>query len=479
MNHEFKPYPAYKDSGVPWLGEVPEHWEVLPNRALFAEVKDRDHPEEQMLSVTITKGVIRQQALLAGSSKKDSSNLDKSAYKLVRPGDIAYNKMRAWQGAVGVSDYQGIVSPAYVVQRPREGVHSRYVHYLLRTPAFAKEAERWSYGITSDMWSLRPEHFKMIYGCLPPLPEQAAIVRFLDHVDRRIRRYIRAKQKQINLLEEQKQAIIHRAVTRGLDPKVRLKPSGVEWLGDVPEHWEVKRCRYLFREVDKRSADGSEQHLSMSQRLGLVPSHLVENRTLVSESYAGGKLCAAGDLILNRLKAHLGVFALAQHSGVISPDYTVLRPIEPDGAEYFEQVLRSPACRRELRIRTKGIVEGFWRLYTDDFYDIRLPVPPAEERCAIIAYNRSATTGIDRGVAAAKREIALLREYRTRLIADVVAGKLDVREEAARLPDEPEEPELVDEAGREEDDDEVSDDSDIESIAAEAGTPAEGNGRGQ
>ena len=118
MNHEFKPYPAYKDSGVPWLGEVPEHWEVLPNRALFAEVKDRDHPEEQMLSVTITKGVIRQQALLAGSSKKDSSNLDKSAYKLVRPGDIAYNKMRAWQGAVGVSDYQGIVSPAYVGAAP-------------------------------------------------------------------------------------------------------------------------------------------------------------------------------------------------------------------------------------------------------------------------------------------------------------------------------------------------------------------------
>ena len=187
-----------------------------------------------MLSVTITNGVIRQQALLADSSKKDSSNLDKSAYKLVRPGDIAYNKMRAWQGAVGVSDYRGIVSPAYVVQRPREGADSRYLHYFLRTPGFAKEAERWSYGITSDMWSLRPEHFKMIYSCLPPLPEQAAIVCFLDHVDRRIRHHIRAKQKLIKLLEEQKQAIIHRAVTRGLDPSVRLKPSGVEWLGEVP-----------------------------------------------------------------------------------------------------------------------------------------------------------------------------------------------------------------------------------------------------
>lgn len=170
---KLRPYPVYKDSGVSWLGEVPAHWEVLPNRLLFAEVNDRDHPEEQMLSVTITKGVIRQQELLADTSKKDSSNLDRSAYKLVRPGDIVYNKMRAWQGTVGVSDYRGIVSPAYIVQRPSEGVNTRYLHYLFRTPAFAKEAKRWSYGITSDMWSLRPEDFKVIYGCLSSLPKQA------------------------------------------------------------------------------------------------------------------------------------------------------------------------------------------------------------------------------------------------------------------------------------------------------------------
>ncbi len=213
---------------------------------MFTEIKERGHPDADMLSVTITKGVIRQRALLAGSTKKDSSNLDKSAYKLARPGDIAYNKMRAWQGAVGVFEYQGIVSPAYIVQRPREGADSHFLHYLLRTPAFAKEAERWFYGIASDMWSLRPEHFKMIYSCLPPLAEQAAVVRFLDHADPRIRRYIRAKQKLIKLLEEQKQAIIHRAVTRGLNPNVRFKPSGVEWLGGVPEHWDLVRLGCLI-----------------------------------------------------------------------------------------------------------------------------------------------------------------------------------------------------------------------------------------
>ncbi len=164
---------------------------------------------------------------------------------------------------------------------------------------------------------------------------------------------------------------------------------------------------------------------------------------MAERGYAGGKLCEVGDLVLNRLKAHLGVFALTQLAGVISPDYTVLRPIDPEGAAYFEQVLRSPACRGELRIRAKGIVEGFWRLYTDDFYDIRLPMPPIQECRAIIEHNHSATTEIDHAARGTEREISLLREYRTRLIADVVTGKLDVREAAAYLADEADTPDTV------------------------------------
>lgn len=217
MIEGLQPYPEYRESGQKWLGKIPAHWDVLPNRALFEEVKDRNHPNEEMLSVTITRGIIRQKALLTDTSKKDSSNVNKSAYKLVQLGDIAYNKMRAWQGAVGVSSYRGIISPAYVVMRPRKDCTPWYYHHLFRTPSFAKEAERWSYGITSDMWSLRPEHFKVIYSVEPPPDEQAAIVRFLDHANRKMDGFIRAKRKLIGLLNEQKQAIIHRAVTRGVD----------------------------------------------------------------------------------------------------------------------------------------------------------------------------------------------------------------------------------------------------------------------
>jgi type I restriction enzyme S subunit len=448
MIANLQPYPEYKESEQAWLGRVPRHWPVLPNRALFLEVKERDHPDEEMLSVTITQGVIRQKSLLAGTSKKDSSNLDRSAYKLVCPRDIAYNKMRAWQGAIGASELRGIISPAYVVIRLREERNlPRYFHHLYRTPHFAKEAERWSYGITSDMWSLRPEHFKMIYTPQPPPEEQAVIVRFLDWVNGRLERAIRAKRKVIALLNEQKQAIIHRAVTRGLDPTVPLKPSGIPWLGDIPKHWEMLRSKYIFREVDNRSATGEETHLSMSQKFGLIPSSQVVERRLVSESYAGAKLCEKGDLVLNRLKAHLGVFTLAPERGVVSPDYTVFRPAMEMEARYFEAVYRTPACRVELRQRAKGIVEGFWRLYTDDFYNIRLPVPPVDEQKRIMAQLDIELSGVNTAITRLEREIALLREYRTRLTADVVTGKVDVRAAARQLPAEAAESESIVDTG--------------------------------
>ena len=448
MIADLKPYSEHKASSQAWLGDIPQHWSVLPNRALFAEVKDRNHPDEEMLSVTIKRGIVRQKALLEGTSKKDSSNLDKSAYKLVQPRDIAYNKMRAWQGAIGASTLRGIISPAYVVMRlHKDDDLPSYFHHLYRTPQFAKEAERWSYGITSDMWSLRPEHFKMIYTPEPPPAEQASIVRFLDWANGRLERAIRAKRKVIALLNEQKQAVIHRAVTRGLDPSVPLKPSGISWLGDIPQHWEGKRSKYVYREVDNRSSTGEETHLSMSQKYGLIPSSQIEVKRLVSESYAGAKLCEKGDLVLNRLKAHLGVFALAPERGLVSPDYTVFRPVRELEERYFEAVYRTPACRVELRKRAKGIVQGFWRLYTDDFYDIRVPVPPLDEQKLIMAQLDIDLSGANIAIYRLEREIELLREYRTRLVADVVTGKLDVRKAAVRLPEEAPPDTIEDEMG--------------------------------
>jgi type I restriction enzyme S subunit len=196
----------------------------------------------------------------------------------------------------------------------------------------------------------------------------------------------------------------------------------------------------------------------MSQKLGLIPSSQIHEKRLVSESYAGAKLCEKDDLVLNRLKAHLGVFALAPKNGLVSPDYTIFRPVRELDARFFEAVYRTPACRIELRKRAKGIVEGFWRLYTDDFYDIRVPVPPVDEQRHIVSQLEIDLAGVNNAITRLEREIVHLREYRTRLVYDLVTGKLDVLEVAERLPIESAELAAINAAL---DDDEAVDDSEL------------------
>lgn len=433
-----KPYPEYKDSGQAWLAAVPRHWSVLPNRAMFNEVKDRGYADEQMLSVTITRGIVPQKALLADSSKKDSSNQDKSKYKLVQPRDIAYNKMRAWQGAVGASELRGIISPAYVVMRLRDSKNlPRYIHHLYRTPQFAKEAERWSYGITSDMWSLRPEHFKLICTPQPPLDEQAAIVRFLDHANGRIERCIRAKQKLMALLNEQKQAIIHRAVTRGLNPNVPLKPSGIPWLGNIPKHWEVLRAKYLFREVDDRSINGDEELLSVSHITGVTPRSQKNITMFKAQSYVGHKMCRPGDLVVNTMWAWMAAFGVSEHTGIISPAYAVYRPRNAERivGGYIDGILRTQPYIANIRCRSTGVRASRLRLYPEEFFRLPIVLPKATEQKQIVERIAVETKQLNIALARAAREIELLREYRTRLVADVVTGKLDVRAAARQLPE--------------------------------------------
>ena len=318
------------------------------------------------------------------------------------------------------------------ILRPKEDTYGPYLFWTLQSKPTAYQFHVEAKGVTR--YGLAHHGIQSAVIPHPPLPEQKAIVRFLDHTDEQIQRYIAAKERLIALLDEERRALIHQAVIRGLDPNVRLKPSSVDWLRDIPEHWEVIRARFLFKEVDRRSTTGEETHLSMSQVLGLVPSDQVE-KSLISDSYVGGKLCAKGDLVLNRLKAHLGVFAMAKQAGVVSPDYSVFQKRVDSEMEYFELVLRLPALRAELRIRSKGIVEGFWRLYSGDLFDIKLPIPPVAEQAAIVANLSHVTNSLDATIARTRSQIDLMNEYRTRLIADVVTGQLDVQEAAEQLQD--------------------------------------------
>lgn len=382
---ELRAYPEYIPTGIDWLGEIPSHWMSFPNRTLFHEIIDRNHPDEQMLSVTIGHGITTQRSLLEDSSKKDSSNLDRSAYKLVQTGDLVYNKMRAWQGAIGISNFEGIVSPAYIVLRPAATQYPDYVHYLFRTPAFAKEAERWSYGITSDQWSLRSEDFKQIYSLLPPLAEQIAIANFLDAMDARITTYIAAKRKMIALLEEQKQAIINQAVTRVLDPDVPLKPSGVDWLGDIPAHWEVRRAKQIWTEVDERSEYGEEELLSVSHLTGVTPRSEKNITMFQAESYAGHKLCRLGDLVVNTMWAWMGALGVSKQLGIVSSSYAVYRPRRAEFVipDYMETLLRTELYVDEYNRQSTGIHSSRMRLYPDQFLRLPILLPPVVEQASL------------------------------------------------------------------------------------------------
>jgi len=436
MINDLKPYSEYRESATSWIGNIPSHWKVRRFKYILREQDLRSSDgKEQLLRVSQYTGVT-QRLRSDGLDEPDTRADSLVGYKNVAPDDLVINIMLAWNGSLGVSRYNGIASPAYCVYRFGPEAYPWYYHHLLRSPAYKARIKAISTGVVESRLRLYTDSLYRLESLLPPPDEQAAIVRFLNHVNHRIERTIKAKRKVIALLNEQKQVIIHSAVTRGLDTNVKMKPSAISWLGDIPEHWEDLRSKYVFHEVDERSITGTETHLSMSQKYGLIPNSQIEERRLVSESYVGAKLCRIGDLVLNRLKAHLGVFALAPEPGLISPDYTVFRPARPMVARYFEAMYRTPACRVELRKRAKGIVQGFWRLYTDDFYDIRVPVPPLKEQDEIMQYLDKELSSINTVIAGTEREIDLLREYKTRLISDVVTGKLDVRQAAEELPNE-------------------------------------------
>jgi len=440
MIEGLQPYSEYQESGHKWLGRVPKHWALLPNRALFKEVKDRNHPSEEMLSVTIMRGIIRQKALLFDTFKKDSSNIDKAAYKLVQPGDIAYNKMRAWQGAVGSSSLRGIVSPAYVVMRPRNDCAPSYYHHLFRTPSFAKEAERWSYGITSDMWSLRREHFKVIYSVLPPSDEQAAIVRFLDHANRKVDGFIRAKRKLITLLGEQKQIITHRAITRGLNPNAPRKPSGIPWLDDIPAHWTVTALRRHWRVTDCKHLtvpfvdDGIPLASVVEvQSFALNLAHCKKTtRPWYRLLIEGDRKPKRGDLIYCR-NASVGACALVETDidFAMGQDVCLIRSTHQN-QRFLNYLLHSPFMDRQLALLLVG--STFKRINVADIKALTVLVPPRREQDAICAHLDSQLRVYDASISRTEREIALMQEYRTRLTADVVTGKLDVRAAAAKLP---------------------------------------------
>lgn len=421
-----KPYPAMKSSGAESLGDIPEHWGITDLRHLLRRVTERDRPDLPLLSVVRERGVILRDL----EDREENHNYvpdDLSNYKVVRAGQFAMNKMKAWQGSYGVSQFDGLVSPAYFVFS-LDGVAKDFFHASIRSRGYIPFFAQASDGVRIGQWDLSQERMKGIPFAVPPLHEQAAIVRYLDHANRRINRYIRAKQRLIALLEEEKQAIIHQAVTRGLDPDVPLKASGVDWLGNVPEHWGVTRVKHEFDCLNSRRIPlSAEQRGEMSTRrydyygasgvIDKVDDFIFdEDVLLIAEDGA--------NLVLRNLPLVItakGRFWVNNHAHILRPKHGNLA--------YLASLLEGI----DFRPWVSGAAQP--KLTMDRLLSVHLAVPPPREQASIIHAVSDSTSGLRSALGRARREVELLHEFRTRLIADVVTGQLDVREAAARLPD--------------------------------------------
>jgi type I restriction enzyme, S subunit len=455
MIEGFDPYPKYKESGHAWLGLLPFHWEQLRAKYLFREIDERSKDgSQELLSVSHLTGVTPRNQKTVTMFLAESN----IGHKLCQPGDLVINTMWAWMGALGISQNVGIVSPSYAVYRPLADckILSRFAEYLLRIPAYSGEYQRRSTGVNSSRLRLYPEHFLTIPLVVPPAAEQDAIVRFLDWSNWRLERAIQAKQKLIKLLEEQKQAIIHRAVTRGLDPNVRLKPSGVEWLGDVPEHWEVRRLRSLAhiktgdRDTINRVDDGQYPFFVRSQNVEHINTWAFDGEAVLTAGDGAG-VAKVFHYVNGKFDYHQRVYKFSEFRDILGRFFF----------EYFRATLKFEA----LAGNAKSTVDSLRRPMLQNFPVV---LPSKEEQAVIVDYLKGPVASIDTTIDRSLNKIDLLREYRTRLIADVVTGKIDVREAAARLPEEVEEPDQVEEPEELVGDDEEGEGTDLESATEEA-----------
>jgi type I restriction enzyme S subunit len=369
-----------------------------------------------LLSVAREKGVFVR-SLTDASENHNVIPEDLSNYKVARAGSLVINKMKAWQGSMGIAPCDGIVSPAYYVF-DFHIANCAFGQALFRSKPYVAHFGQASDGVRVGQWDLSIDRMRQIPVLMPSEEEQDAIVRFLDYANRKIDRLIRVKRKMIALLNEQKQAIVHQAVSQGSNSAWRYLP-----------------VRAVLRPV-KRVGFPDKTLLSLFRDFGVVPKDSRENKNVDVRDLALCQLVRPGDVVMNKMKAWQGSIAVSSLEGIVSPDYMVLEFI-CDGVvhKFFHYLLRSPDMVAEYRRRAYGVRPGQWRLMFPDFCRLHLSVPPIHEQERIVSHVEAATADIERLITRTEREIALMQEYRTRLTADIVTGKLDVREAAAKLPE--------------------------------------------
>lgn len=419
-----KRYDSYKDSGVKWLGEIPSHWEVLALKHILKlkkEIVGKRSSQYDLLSLTL-KGIVKRD--MENPEGKFPESFD--TYQVVEPNDFIFCNFdnEETPRAVGLSPYKGMITGAYdVFSRKNANFSDKYLIYYFLYIDDSKRFKPLYKGLRKTV----PFDSFMSYKIpVPSMREQEAIVAYLDAAMSKIDGAIAQQQKMIDLLNERKQIIINNAVTKGLEPNDPMKDSCVEWIGEIPEHWEVIRIKYLLKESKERSETGNEEPLSMSQLYGLIPTKQMDVIPNMASSFVGAKIVKEGDLVFNKLKAHLGVFNVSRYEGLVSPDYAVYTSTGRAKLQFLEYIFKTPKCIHEFVKLITGVGAGLSRLYTSDLYTIYCALPSLEEQSAICKFIEDKTAKIIEAIVNCQKQISLLQERKQIIINDVVTGKVKV-----------------------------------------------------
>lgn len=415
-----------KDSGIEWIGEIPKEWKIDKIKYHLKRNEPKKHGNAIVLSVYRDYGVIPK------DSRDDNHNVtseDTSKYKYVKKGQLVINKMKAWQGSLAVSDYNGIVSPAYFIYDfTDEEYNHKYFHYLVRS-CYKEEFKRISGGIREGQWDLSPEAFANTLALLPPLVEQKYIANYLDIQCSEIDATAEDIQKEISLLEEYKKSVITEAVTKGLNPDAEMKDSGIKWIGKIPINWQAVNPRWLFAQRKDRAKKGMEQYTA-SQKYGVISQKDYMNRiggsiVTVQKDFDILKMVCEGDFVIH-MRSFQGGLEYSKHTGSISSAYVMLIPQKNTGeCRYFKWLFKSASYINALQSTSNLIRDGQAMRYSN-FIQIIIPYPPLDEQQQIADYLDSKCSEIDAIIADKKRQRGILAEYKKSLIYEYVTGKKEV-----------------------------------------------------
>lgn len=412
-----------KDSGIDWIGAIPFQWSIDKLKYHLKRNEPKNPREQIVLSLYRELGVVPK------DSRDDNHNVtsdDTSNYKYVRIGDFVINKMKAWQGSVAVSDYEGIVSPAYFIYNFTDTVfYKKYFHYLLRS-CYKDEFRRLSGGIREGQWDLPAEALNNTPVLIPTLSEQQTIACFLDRKSAECDALVSDLQSQIEVLEEYKRSVITEAVTKGLDPDVEMRDSGIAWVGDIPAHWLVEKVKFHLQRNEPRNP-GDKQVLSVYREYGVIPKDSRDdNHNVTSEDTSNYKYVVPGNLVINKMKAWQGSMGVSEYEGIVSPAYFIYKFTDNQIMPKYLHYLFRSCYKDEFRRISGGIREGQWDLSPYEFSNTLLLIPPTDEQNRIVSYIDARISEIEFAITEKKQQIETIKEYKKSLIFEYVTGKKEV-----------------------------------------------------